>query len=99
VQLLLEDYDFFVKDPNLFCKRLDALVAIRGKQVVDEWQGLIHSGEINTVVRELLTTHYDPTYFASMKRNFKQIDQAEIIRAPDRSHQSMTFLAKALNLV
>jgi len=57
---------------------------------------LIHSGQINTVVRELLTTHYDPTYFASMKRNFKQIDQAQIIRAPDRSYQSMTFLAKAL---
>jgi tRNA 2-selenouridine synthase len=98
VQLLLEDYDFFVKDPEMFSKRLDALVAIRGKEVVDEWQRLIKSGEINTVVRELLTSHYDPTYFASMKRNFDQIDQAQVISASDRSHQSMTVLAKALAL-
>ena len=67
-------------------------------RVVDEWQRLIHLGEINTVVRELLTTHYDPTYYASMKRNFDQIDQAQVIAAPDRSHQSMTVLAKALAL-
>ena len=98
VQLLLEDYDFFVKDPDLFSKRLDALVAIRGKQVVDEWQRLIQAGEIHTVVRELLTTHYDPTYFASMKRNFEHIDQAKIITAADRSQASMTQLAKALVL-
>jgi tRNA 2-selenouridine synthase len=98
VQLLLEDYDFFVKDPDLFCKRLDALMAIRGKQVVEEWQRLIKSGEIDSVVRELLTTHYDPTYFASMQRNFDQIDQAKVITASDRSYQSMTALAKALAL-
>ena len=98
VQLLLEDYDFFVKDPEMFSKRLDALVAIRGKEVVSEWQRLIKSGEINTVVRELLTSHYDPTYFASMKRNFDQIDQAQVLKASDRSHSSMTQLAKALAL-
>jgi tRNA 2-selenouridine synthase len=96
VLLLMEDYDFFVKDPALFCKRLDALVAIRGKQVVEEWQSLIMSGDIEKVVRDLLITHYDPTYFASMQRNFDQIDQAQVISATDRSHQSMTLLAQAL---
>ena len=98
VKLLLEDYDFFVKDPALFCSRLDALVAIRGKQVVEEWQRLIHAGEIDQVVRELLVTHYDPTYFASMKRNFEQIDQAQVLKATDRTQQSMTQLAKTLAL-
>lgn len=96
VLLLMEDYDFFVKDPALFCKRLDALVAIRGKQVVEEWQSLIMSGDIEKVVRDLLLTHYDPTYFASMQRNFDQIDQAQVISTTDRSHQSMTLLAQAL---
>jgi tRNA 2-selenouridine synthase len=96
VLLLLEDYDFFVKDPALFCKRLDALVAIRGKQVVEEWQSLIMSGSVEKVVRDLLLTHYDPTYFASMQRNFDQIDQAQVISAMDRSQQSMKLLAQAL---
>jgi tRNA 2-selenouridine synthase len=96
VLLLMEDYEFFVKDPTLFSKRLNALVAIRGKEVVEEWQRLIALGDIEKVVRELLTTHYDPTYFASMKRNFDQIDQATVMTAKDRTHQSMTVLAQNL---
>jgi tRNA 2-selenouridine synthase len=96
VRLLMEDYDFFVQDPEMFSKRLDALVAIRGKQVVEEWQGAIATGEIERVVRDLLTYHYDPTYFASMQRNFELIDQATVIKGTDRSYQSMTTLAKAL---
>lgn len=96
VMLLMEDYDFFVKDPDLFSQRLDALVAIRGKQLVEEWQALIKSGGIEQVVRDLLITHYDPTYFASMKRNFAQIDHAKIIKASNRSNQSMMDLAKSM---
>ena len=96
VLLLMEDYEFFVKDPTLFSSRLNALVAIRGKEVVEEWQRLIALGDIEKVVRELLTTHYDPTYFASMKRNFHQIDQAIVMMAKDRTHLSMTVLAKEL---
>ena len=96
VKLLLEDYDFFVKDPALFSQRLDALVAIRGKQVVDDWQAKIKSGLIEDVVRELLTLHYDPTYFASMKRNFLQIESAHILHANNRSNESLQQLAHSL---
>ncbi len=96
VQLLLEDYDFFVKDPALFCARLDALVALRGKQVVETWQSQIQNGQIEVVVRELLTTHYDPTYFASMKRNFLQIESAPVLQATDRSLACFTHIAQAL---
>jgi tRNA 2-selenouridine synthase len=96
VQLLLEDYDFFVKDPELFSKRLDALVAIRGKQVVDDWQSQIATGKIEEVVRDLLKLHYDPTYFASMKRNFLQIENAKLICADSRSHHSLSRVAKEI---
>ena len=94
VKLLLEDYDFFVKDPALFSKRLDALVAIRGKQVVEDWQALIAAGSMEDVVRDLLKLHYDPTYFASMKRNFLQIDKAQVVLAKSRSHESLSSVAK-----
>jgi tRNA 2-selenouridine synthase len=96
VKLLLEDYDFFVKDPALFSQRLDALVAIRGKQVVDDWQAKIKKGQIEDVVRELLTLHYDPTYFASMKRNFLHIESAQVLHAKNRSSQSLQGLAHSL---
>ena len=94
VKLLLEDYDFFVKDPALFSKRLDALVAIRGKQVVEDWQALIAAGSMEDVVRDLLKLHYDPTYFASMKRNFLQIDKAQVVLAKSRSHEFLSSVAK-----
>jgi tRNA 2-selenouridine synthase len=94
VKLLLEDYDFFVKDPALFSKRLDALVAIRGKQVVEDWQALIAAGRMEDVVRDLLKLHYDPTYFASMKRNFLQIDKAQVVLAKSRSLESLSSVAK-----
>ena len=96
VKLLLEDYDFFAQNPSFFSQRLDALVALRGKQVVEEWQRLIMTGDIEKVVRDLLLTHYDPTYFASMQRNFLLIDQAKVITAQDRSQQSMTLVAQSL---
>jgi tRNA 2-selenouridine synthase len=98
VKLLLEDYEFFVKDPSLFSSRLDALVAIRGKQQVETWQSHIAQGQIDIVVRELLTMHYDPTYFASMKRNFSHIENAKTLKAESRSMDGLTAIAKELTL-
>lgn len=70
VRLLIEDYDFFVRDVGAFCERLDALRVLRGKETVARWQALARAGEIPTVVRELLEQHYDPIYLQSMRRNF-----------------------------
>ena len=100
VKLLLEDYDFFVKDPTFFSSRLDALVAIRGTQVIKAWQTHIEQNRIDLVVRELLTLHYDPTYFASMKRNFEHISQAKVLYAQNRSYECLTSVAQSLeNLI
>jgi tRNA 2-selenouridine synthase len=96
VALLMEDYPFFVQDPHLFCQRLDALVAIRGKAMVDAWKDSIHSGRIEEVVRDLLVIHYDPTYAASMVRNFTQSARATACVAQDRHADSLHRLAQAL---
>ena len=96
VKLLLEDYDFFVKDPALFCDRLNALIALRGKQVVEQWQTQIMNGHTEDVVKELLTLHYDPTYFASMKRNFANIESAKVLHADNRSPECLRAIAQLL---
>jgi tRNA 2-selenouridine synthase len=44
VALLLEDYDFFVRDSEAFCERLDALTQLRGKQVVENWKTQVRAG-------------------------------------------------------
>ncbi|MBS7806976.1 tRNA 2-selenouridine(34) synthase MnmH [Variovorax sp. PCZ-1] len=82
VKLLLEDYDFFVKDPAYFCKRLDVLRDLRGHAVIDAWQQQIRSGSpsmLAQVVKELLELHYDPGYLSSTKRNYQQFDASYLI--------------------
>jgi len=73
VDLLLEDYAFFVRDLDAFCARLDALRELRGREVVEAWQASARSGALRTVVRDLLVTHYDPIYLQSMRRNFASL--------------------------
>jgi tRNA 2-selenouridine synthase len=96
VALLMEDYDFFVQDREAFCDRLDALTQIRGKQVIDDWKAQVRAGQVEPVVRELLTLHYDPVYIDSMKRNFKGYALAQEIRPKDRSVEAMRALAQTM---
>jgi tRNA 2-selenouridine synthase len=96
VALLMEDYKFFVDDQDLFSRRLDALVAIRGKAVVEAWKEQVRSGQIDQVVRELLVLHYDPTYASSMVRNFTQNDQATACVAANRSPGALREVARTL---
>lgn len=93
VALLLEDYDFFVQDPQLFCARLDALKELRSKAVVDEWKAQVRAGQTEQVVRALLAQHYDPGYADSMQRNFLQYANAHPLVASDRHGDTFARLA------
>ena len=96
VALLLEDYDFFVKDIEFFCDRLGALTQARGKDVVADWQTRSRSGDVASVVRELLVKHYDPVYIQSMKRNFNWYGQAQVLRPAGHSVEAMDVLAQEM---
>jgi tRNA 2-selenouridine synthase len=97
VQLLMEDYDFFVKDPAFFCARLDVLKDLRGKAVIDDWKARVHDGKVEGVVRELLEVHYDPGYATSTRRNYRQFDASYLIASGDRNTLASTdFAAKIL---
>ena len=96
VALLLEDYDFFVKDIEFFCERLGALTQARGKDVVADWQARSRSGDVASVVRELLVKHYDPVYIESMKRNFDLYGEAQTLRPAGHSVEAMEGLAQEM---
>ena len=70
VALLMREYAFFVRDVGAFCGRLDALRVLRGHEIVNGWQEAARAGRIESVVRDLLATHYDPIYLQSIGRNF-----------------------------
>ncbi len=96
VALLLEDYDFFVQDPEHFCQRLQALTELRGREVVSGWVDRVRAGHTPEVVLELLLQHYDPMYAASIRRNFVQYGQARVQTLADRSGASMQAAAREL---
>ena len=96
VALLMEDYDFFVRDVESLCARLDVLSELRGKAVVQGWKTSLRLGRIEAVVQELLTQHYDPGYRQSTRRNFTRFDEALLLEPPDRSDTAMDTLARQL---
>jgi tRNA 2-selenouridine synthase len=98
VDLLLEDYDYFVKDPEFFCARLEVLIPLRGKDVVLGWQTQARSGQMKEVVNDLLVNHYDPSYLNSMVRNFKQYESAKTVTIQKHSHAAFKLLAKEILL-
>ena len=96
VQLLLEDYAYFVANPEHFCNRLDVLTAQRGKAVVQAWKDSVGRGDLAAVVQDLLLTHYDPVYVESMQRNFSQFAQALDVAPDGRSASAMDAAAAQL---
>ena len=94
VQLLIEDYDFFVRDTDTFCARLDALRVLRGHEVVNGWQEAARAGRTRDVVRDLLVSHYDPVYLQSMKRNFAGFAQPLLALEWDGSAASLDAAAR-----
>jgi len=96
VSLLMEDYEHFVLNIDVFCERLETLTPLRGKEVVQRWVQQAQQGQLDTVVRELLISHYDPVYLQSMQRNFAQFDQAQGLTPQNRSQEAMAELAQRL---
>ena len=94
VALLIEDYDFFVRDTVSFCARLDALRPSRGHETVNAWQAAARAGRTAEVVRDLLATHYDPVYVQSMQRNFASLQTRRVDLAWDGSAAALATAAE-----
>ena len=94
--LLLEDYAFLAADPELFCRLLDGLVALRGRETVARWQQRARAGAAAEVFDELMKLHYDPGYERSMRANFAGFTAAETIHLEDGSLPSLSAAAKQI---
>jgi len=95
LQLLLEEYGFFAQQPEAFCRLLDALVELRGKEQVHAWQEAARAGRWAEVFADLMRQHYDPLYEKSMLRNF-QLARAQEVLLPDGSTQALRTAAREL---
>jgi tRNA 2-selenouridine synthase len=76
VALLKEEYAHFLADPDALAARLAHLVPLHGRKTVDRWNAAARAGDFDSLIRELLVQHYDPTYARSIERNFPRIAHA-----------------------
>lgn len=83
VALLLEDYAFFAADADGFCRLLDGLVELQGRERVKSWQAMAREGRWAELFERLMTEHYDPLYDRSMRRHFETLAQAPALTLPD----------------
>jgi tRNA 2-selenouridine synthase len=96
LQLLLEDYAFFADDPELFCRQLDTLVEVRGRETVAAWQAAARGGRWAEVYAALMEQHYDPMYLKSMQRNFSGFEQAVPVAVGAGDEATLRRVALAL---
>jgi tRNA 2-selenouridine synthase len=81
ITFLLEEYRHFLADRGALDAQLDCLVALHGRQRIEEWKMLAARGEWRELVRRLLVEHYDPAYRRSAARNFARLPEAERVPA------------------
>ena len=82
IALLEEEYAHFLADPSLLAECLAPLVPLQGKATIERWNALATARDFDTLVGELLASHYDPVYARSIERNFPRAAEA-IVVAPD----------------
>jgi tRNA 2-selenouridine synthase len=96
VQLLLEDYGFFAREPERFCCLLDGLIELRGRVPVGRWQALARSGQWAEVFSQLMAQHYDPLYGRSMGRQYGGLADAPRVLLADGNATALQAAAHGL---
>jgi tRNA 2-selenouridine synthase len=95
-ELLLEEYEHFIQDPNQLVRQLDCLTGLHGHAVINQWKLWMQQGEWITLTRDLLAHHYDPSYDKSMQRNYRLIEAAQNFKLESSEPKAIDQLAHAL---
>lgn len=96
VDFLLQDYDYFLKSPELLIQKLDALQGLQSRETLGRWHALASAAEWPELVRELLEQHYDPLYRRSQERHFTPAQHLGHFASDDLSEAGIERLATAL---
>ncbi len=96
VEALLEDYSHYTENPQLLINHLKNLHRFHGAKQLQHWTDLIHAGDFSTMVGELLTLHYDPSYLRALSKNYDQRKQGKLLIPNSLSKQALQQLASEL---
>jgi tRNA 2-selenouridine synthase len=93
---LLEDYRHYIDYPEILIAHLQSLHRFHGAKQLERWSDLIHAGDFATMVAELLTLHYDPSYFRATSRHYANLDKAQRVPLVSLSHDALKEIAATL---
>jgi len=93
---LLEDYRYYVENPEIFIAHLNPLRHFHSVKQLIRWNKLIRAGNFTEMVGELLTLHYDPTYFRATSKHYANLDEAQRIPLFSLADDALTEIAKRL---
>ncbi|MGA9664950.1 MAG: tRNA 2-selenouridine(34) synthase MnmH [Gallionella sp.] len=93
---LLEDYRYYTDNPDIFIEHLKPLYRFHGARQLEHWSMMIRSGAFATVVAELLTLHYDPSYFRATSRHYANLEKAKRVPLEDLSGDALIEVARML---
>ncbi|HEY8887876.1 MAG TPA: tRNA 2-selenouridine(34) synthase MnmH [Gallionella sp.] len=93
---LLEDYRHYIENPEIFIEHLKPLHRFHGAKQLEHWSSLIHAGDFATMVGELLTLHYDPSYFRATTKHYANLDKAQRVPLDSLSADALKEIAATL---
>lgn len=96
IALLLQDYAHFAGRTEAFCTALDALVELRGRARVAQWQAQARAGDWAGVFGALIREHYDPGYGASLLRHFPALADTTPLTLADGEPATLQAAAREL---
>jgi tRNA 2-selenouridine synthase len=97
IALLKDEYGHFLADPQDLILKLEPLLPLHGRKVLDNWFAAARSGDWDVLVADLLERHYDPAYARSMRSHFPRFPSADSIRL--RSHDAREFERAAREMI
>jgi tRNA 2-selenouridine synthase len=94
--LLLEEYAGHTADAEAFCKLLDALVELQGREAVARWQEWARAGVWRELLAELMQRHYDPLYARSLERSYGSLTGVTEVDLGDGSFGALDAAVRVL---
>jgi len=93
---LLEDYRYYVENPETFIEHLKPLYKFHGAKQLEHWNDMIRAGNFASMVAELLTLHYDPSYSRAITGHYAQLGNAQHVVLNDLSEDALKKVAQDL---
>ena len=79
VRFLIAEYRHFLAEPGWLKTQLLRLTALHSAATVTRWIAQIDAAAWESLVGDLLATHYDPAYMRSMRSNYPGLAEAALL--------------------